>query len=240
MRARSITMLKGFVTAFNPERTARRSRELRLGESLRHAGAAFLLALIITAILSVPAAFLGAQALAERLSAFEEFRLGGEFAAGQLTLLEHPRVAVDLGANATMTNEQLLFTRDGVLYKRHYFFGATLLPWSALDAQQVRPGTLVLLAFLLLPSFLFWTGILHAVLYALLIAAGAALALVAPRALGSRLPPRQALCVALLTAPVLVLELPLALFWPRAWTLAGAYLVLTVISAVLASERVFS
>ncbi|RME32181.1 hypothetical protein D6789_00400 [Candidatus Woesearchaeota archaeon] len=222
--------------ALNPDTYPRLCAELSVKQALVQAAFTFLVFVILMAVLFIPAAVAGAHTLTERLGAFKEFKLGGEYAADRITLMQSPLIVIDLSANATLTDERVLITNEGVLW-RYLPLGESLLPWSDLDARNPPPGLFTALFIFLLPSIIVWTALFHLVKYVVLIALFALLATLIPHAFRFKLSPVNAVKIALFSSTVLMLELPLFPFWRHGIITLGVYTLFVALGVLLVGDR---
>jgi hypothetical protein len=115
----------------NPGTYAQLCAELSLWKSVKQFLFAFLIIFTMMLVLFVPAVFFAAPKLASTMSSFTAFSLGGNFSAdARVVVLADPRVVIDLRQNATLNDEKLLFSRQGIEWKQWYFFGTAERSWE--------------------------------------------------------------------------------------------------------------
>jgi hypothetical protein len=227
----------------NPGTYAQLCAELSLWKSVKQFLFAFLIIFAMLLVLFVPAVFFAAPKLASTMSSFTTFSLGGNFSAdGPVVILGDPRVVINLRPNVSLSDENLLFSRQGIEWKRWYFFGTAERSWESLrDATKLSSGFYAHVLLFLAPSIAFWLGIFFLVKYLLLSLLFGGLAFLVPMVWRHRISFANALKIALFAATASMLfEMLLLPFvrLPLIWF--GLFLALLFIGVVLVGERELS
>ncbi len=227
----------------NPDSYAGLCAQLKLGDAVRQFLFTFLFLFALMLLLLVPAAVVDAPLLRSRLASFDSFAVGGNFSAARpVTLVAQPRVVVDLSGNASLDGASVLFSDEGVSWKRWLLFGESSRPWSALtDAKRAPAGTYLFLLLFLAPSIAVWAGLLFLVKDALLVILFGLLAWLLPHLWRVRLSAANGFKLALFAATVMmVVELLLFPFWRTWWLPLLLYAVFLAIGVALVGERDFA
>ncbi len=194
-------------------------------------------------LLFVPAVLLGAAGLQAKLAGFDAFTLGGNFSASEpVVLLRTPDIVVDLTGDAAMTNEEVLFTKEGVSWKPWLLFGETSRTWDEIsDLTGASRGALFLFLLFLAPSLAFWAGTLFLVGYLLIAIVASIFAFTLPRVWRHKVPYATALKLCLFAATVMMaVELLLLPFYRNWWLPVLLYVVFLAIGIALVGDRELS
>jgi len=212
--------LSVFAKSFNPRSYTNLCKELRTGRAILQFFFTFLLLFVIMVIILVPVLLFAADKMQERLNTFDEFELGGTFEADlPITLLSRPLVRVDFN-NATLDKELVLLTKEGIEWRRWFFFGSASRSWDETnDVRELPPGFLFPLILFVTPAIAFWAGAILLIKYIILINLFGSLSLLAFRFTKVKVPFSDGFKVALLAATPMMLEMLLFPFY-RAWWIA--------------------
>lgn len=236
LRQRFLTYLK----TLNPEMYQELCSELSFLQAFIQFLFNFGMLFLVMLLLFIPAVIIGAPKLQEAVSEFDTFVLDGNFSAPRpIQLFETPRVAVDLSENATMDREQLLITKEGLVWKRWYLFGETVKSWSEIqDGKNVAEGFYLFVLVFLLPAFAFWVGVFLLGKYLLIAFFFSLLAFFIPRLFRFFISFSDALKVSLFAATLMAtVEMLLFPFYRMFWLPFCLYLLLLSIGVALVADR---
>jgi len=194
-------------------------------------------------LLFVPAVLFGASGLQEKLASFDTFTVNGNVSAGEpVVLLRAPDIVVDLTDDASMTNERVLFTKQGVSWKEWLLFGQTSKTWDELtDLTSASQDTLFLVLLFLVPSFAFWAGVLFLICYFSIVLVASVFAFLLPRVWRHKITYVTSLKLCLFAATIMMaVELLLLPFYRNWWLPVLLYVVFLAIGIALVGDRELS
>ncbi len=232
-----------FLKTLNPDAYGKLASELSLLETWKQFFFNYLLIFVIMLFLFVPAVLFGASTLQEQLASFDEFELDGNFSASRpIVLMDGPDIVVDLSENRTIKGEEILFTEDGIQWKRFLLFGKAEKSWDEVkDLTDTSDAALFALLLFVAPSLAFWVGILYLAIYLITIIIFGVVAYLVPKIWRHKLSFKNALKLSIFASTVMMLiELWLLPFYRNWWLPFLIYLVFLAIGIALVGDRELS
>jgi hypothetical protein len=168
-----------------------------------------LVALFLFCFFIIPVTYHYANTIPERMENVQQLVLSAEVnATGPTVLVAQPHITMDLEANTTRSGF-LTLTRQGILYPKYLFFGTSAFPWSNVQdlKQQTaeRDRLITGIIIFLLPSLLFWFFLFSFFLCALLFLSLVVLGYFVPRIFKHKLTFFEAVKVAIISMPSILL-----------------------------------
>lgn len=229
-----------FLRTLNPGTYPKLCEEMPLGDAIKQFFFTFLLFLCVMSLLFFPAVMIGAPRFHASLGSFSSFSLDANISGEEpVTLVRNPYVVADLGPNATMGSATILLTKTGIEWKKYYLFGHSAATWDELrDARDYSDNSYSLLFLFLIPSIVFWVGLLLLVKNLLLVFVFCLLAFLVPRLWSFSISFANTCKVALYAASLMMLvEMTLFPFVRILWLPLLLYILFLIVGIVLVGER---
>ncbi len=200
---------------------------------------ALTLSLVLMSIAAAPKFANTPDYLDSKFSEFQTFKVSGNYSADSKILFsEEPSVAVDMDGEK-MRGELLLFTQEGIHYKKYGLFGSDFVSWSEVNnfKSSEKSPVLFLLIFLL-PSLVFWLFIFFSLKYWLYILLFSTLAWLVSKSLSYEIEFSDCLKTGVFSVtPLMILELVLLFYIQLFWLSLGFYVLFFLLTVALVGER---